>query len=242
MRIDHPAELGDGHFYPYLHDVDHDGKLDVLFGDWFGHVWFHRNLSTPQEKRFDAEGQKLETVDGAAIKVGPINGDTENSFQALQGARTTLIAGDYNGDGLDDLIVGDTYGMIRYYENVGQLKSPRFAKAVTVADLKSRLHVEKADWNRDGRLDVVASMSAHKIYVFLNEGSSGAVHFGDGIQLSCAIKGPIAMVTDLNRDGDEDLLINGAQGTSFVERSFIEHGYVQSRLLGIDTNSMDTKD
>lgn len=241
MRIDHRAELGDGHFYPYLHDLDHDGQIDVLFGDWFGHVWFHRNQSTSQENLFDNEGQKLQTVDGAAIKVGPISGDTENNFQALQGARTTLIAGDYNDDGLDDLVVGDTYGIIRYYENVGQPESPRFAKAVTVADLKSRLHVEKGDWNRDGRLDIVASMSAHKIYVFLNEGSPGTARFGDGSQLKCTIKGPIAMVADLNRDGDEDLLINGTQGTSFVERSFIEHGYATASVLEIESLTKKSK-
>jgi hypothetical protein len=42
------------------------------------------------------------------------------------------------------------------------------------------------------------------------------------------------MVTDLNRDGDDDLLINGAQGTSFVERSFAEHGYANGRVLAVE--------
>ncbi|MDC0935304.1 hypothetical protein OAS39_03380, partial [Pirellulales bacterium] len=55
------------------------------------------------------------------------------------------------------------------------------------------------------------------------------------------IKGPIAMVADLNRDGDEDLLINGTQGTSFAERSFIEHGYASARVLGVETRDANAK-
>lgn len=242
MHIAHPVELGDGHFYPYLYDLDHDGKIDVLFGDWHGHVWFHRNQSTDQVKNFDAEGQKLETSDGAAIKVGPIGGDTENDFQALQGARTTLVAGDYDGDELDDLIVGDTYGKVRYYKNVGPQESPRFAPPELIADLKSRLHVEHADWNRDERLDVIVSASNHKIYVLLNEGSAGDARFGVPVPLDVEIKGPIAMVADFNRDGDEDLLVNGTQGTTFVERSFLEHDYAQARVLEIEEPEKKSKD
>jgi hypothetical protein len=242
MRIEHRVDLGDGHFYPYLDDLDRDGKIDILFGDWHGHVWFHRNLSTDDEKNFDVQGKKLETTEGAAIKVGPLNGDVERDFQALQGARTTLVAGDYNADGLDDLIVGDTYGKVRYYKNVGPVGSPRFAPPQVIADLKTRLHVEKADWNRDRRLDVIASTSAHKIYLILNDGITNEAEFGEPVQFDLAIKGPIAMVTDLNRDGDEDLLINGAQGTTFVERSFLEHGYAPARVLKIEGKTKESKD
>jgi hypothetical protein len=241
VRIDHPVDLGDGHFYPYLDDMDRDGKMDVLFGDWHGNIWFHHNESTDQEQKFDIQGQKLRTTDGKNIKVGPVGGDTEHDFQALQGARTTLVAGDYNGDGLDDLVVGDTYGKVRFYRNVGPLKSPRFAPPKLIADLKTRLHVEKGDWNRDGRLDVIVSSSSHKIYVILNEGPAGECNFDQPKALELEIKGPISMVTDLNRDGDDDLLINGAQGTSFVERSFAEHGYANGRVLAVEARTKTEK-
>lgn len=238
-RIDHPAELGDGHFYPYLHDVDHDGKFDVLFGDWHGHVWFHRNWSKGDEKKFDMEGVQLETTDGKPIQVGPIDADTGNNFQALQGARTTLNSGDYNGDGLEDLVVGDTYGKIRYYENVGELAAPKFKPPVLVGDLKSRLHVEKGDWNCDGKLDVIAALSSHKIYVFLNEADAGGSRFGEPMLLDVAVKNPIAMLVDLNRDGDDDLVVNGTQGTSFVERSYLERGYAPAQVLKVESKSKE---
>ena len=137
---------------------------------------------------------------------------------------------------MDDLIVGDTYGKIRYYKNVGPLDQPCFAPAKIVADLKSRLHVEKADWNHDGRLDIVVSGSAHKIYTILNEGSEGEASFADPVALTLEIKGPVTMVADLNRDGDEDLLVNGTQGTSFVERSFIDHGYAPAAVIEIEAS------
>jgi hypothetical protein len=242
MNINHPVDLGDGHFYSYLVDLDRDGQIDVLFGDWHGNVWFHRNQGTNQDKKFDAEGLKLRTTDNEEIKVGPIGSDSKNNFQALQGARTTLVAGDYNLDGLDDLIVGDTYGKVRYYQNVGPQESPRFAPAKLIADLKSRLHVEKADWNRDNQLDVIVSGSNHKIYLLLNEGSEGDADFGDPIPLDVEIKGPIAMVADLNRDGDEDLLVNGTQGTTFVERSFLEHGYAAARIVKVESLTKEDKD
>ncbi|HVT30114.1 MAG TPA: VCBS repeat-containing protein, partial [Lacipirellulaceae bacterium] len=235
MRIDHPVEMGDGNFYPYLDDLDHDGKTDVLFGDWYGHVWFHRNVSTASGKQFEEQGKMVTMVDGAPIKVGPIQGDTKNDFQALQGARTTLTAGDFNGDGLDDLVVGDTYGKVRYFENAGPQESPRFKEPMLIGDLKSRCCVDRVDWNHDGKLDVVASVSAHKIYVIFNDGSSNGAHFAEPVSLNLEIKNPIAIAVDLNRDGDDDLLVNGTQGTSFAERSFIEHGYAKARILKVES-------
>jgi hypothetical protein len=232
--IEHPSGIGDDHFWPYLADVDDDGRIDVLFGDWHGHVWFHRNLSTPQKKQFDITGVRLATEDGKPIKVGPINGDIEKDFVALQGARTTLTAGDYDNDGLDDLIVGDTYGIIRYYKNLGPAELPRFAPAVKIGDLKTRLTVERTDWNGDGKLDVAAGAANHRVFVFLNTGDHGRAAFDEGRQLQLPhIKGPSIHVADLNRDGDDDLFISGTQGTTFVERSFLRHGYAKARVLAI---------
>jgi FG-GAP-like repeat len=235
VYIDHPTDIGDGHFYPYLWDLDQDGRMDVLFGDWHGNVWFHRNLSTDEGPAFDEQGRRLRTPVGP-IKVGPLAGDIEGDFQALQGARTTLVPGDFDGDGLDDLIVGDTYGIIRYFRNMGPVDAPQFSEPVVIAELKTRLHVDSADWDGDGRLDVVASLSSHKIYVVRNAGTQGEAPFLEPELLDVfSIKGPIATVVDLNRDGDEDLLISGTQGTSFVERSFLDHGYGRGRVLKIES-------
>lgn len=234
VRIDHPVERGDGHFYPYLCDLDNDGRIDVLFGDWHGNVWFHRNQSTGENKAFDTEGYKLQTAAGP-IKVGPQGGDVENDFQALQGARTTLVAGDVDGDGLADLVVGDTYGLVRYYHNLGPVDAPIFDEPVVIADLKVRLHVDLTDWDGDGRGDVIASLASHKVFLIRGAGEGADTPFLKPEQLDTqSIKNPIVTAVDLNRDGDEDLLICGTQGTSFIERSYLDHGYIQGRVLKIE--------
>ena len=182
--IDHPVETGDGHFWPYLSDLDQDGKIDVLFGDWHGHVWFHRNQSSAGERRFDVAGHRLRMKNDRVIKVGPLDGDTQNNFQALQGARTVFTVADYDSDGRNDLVVGDTYGKIRYFRNLGPQDDPRFALPESVGDMGVRLLVEAVDWNDDGKMDVIAGAANHRVSVFLNTGDDGKASFDKGQQLA----------------------------------------------------------
>jgi hypothetical protein len=230
--IDHPVEKGDGHFWPYLTDFDGDGRIDVLFGDWHGHIWFHANQSSGGQKQFDLEGHRLQMENGAFIKVGPIEGDTEGDFVALQGARTVFAAADYDNDRLNDLVVGDTYGKIRLFRNLGPPADPRFALPLLVGDMKFRLLVDAVDWNEDGRMDVIAGTASHRVSVFLNKGSEGAAAFGapEAIKLP-PIKETRVRVVDLNRDGDRDLFVMSTQGSILVERSFLDHGYARGRVV-----------
>ena len=235
VHIDHPVETGDGHFWPYLADLDGDGQLDVLFGDWHGQVWFHRNLTQAGKVKFDVEGVKLTTENEQPIKVGPQDGDLERDFVALQGARTVFTVADYDGDGLRDLVVGDTYGKIRYFRNLGPPALPKFAQAVLVGDMKFRLLVDSVDWNGDGLMDVLAGTDSHKISVFLNTGAADAKRFSAPVPLSIPqIKETRVRAVDLNRDGDEDLFVMSTQGSVLVERSFLMHGYATGEILKLE--------
>jgi hypothetical protein len=42
------------------------------------------------------------------------------------------------------------------------------------------------------------------------------------------------MMVDLNNDGDKDLFLPSTQGSCFVERSFLENGYVNVELMRIE--------
>jgi hypothetical protein len=232
-RIDHPSRTGDGWFWPRLYDLDQDGRQDVLFGDFTGRIWFHRNLGTAGENLFDQKGYPLRTTDGREIQVGPVGQDPSASFQALQGARTVFVMADFEPDGLSDLVVGDTFGIVRYYRNVGSKGEPHFDQPVAVGDLKSRLLVEAADWDADGRMDIIAGSSGGLVQVFRNIGKEGEARFAEGFSPALPkIIQPRVMMVDLNGDGDQDLFFPGTQGSCLVERSFVEHGYAEGRVLG----------
>ncbi len=236
--IDHPSHMGDDWFWPFLDDFDQDGQVDVLFGDWFGHVWFHRNLSTAQEKHFDVEGFRFALASGEFIKVGPINKDPEKDFDALQGARTVLTVDDFDRDGSRDLVVGDTYGIVRFFRNEGldgNSDAPVFAVPVEIGNLGIRGLVDATDWNRDGWPDVIASAANGRVQVFLNTGENGPTQFADGqdVELPPIIQ-PRTIMADLNGDGDEDLYLPSTQGACFVERSFLERGYSPATLIKIE--------
>jgi hypothetical protein len=242
--IEHPSHTGDDWFRPHLDDFDEDGRIDVLFGDWFGHVWFHRNLSTAESPHFDVEGFRFELSDGTPIKVGPVNKDPEKSFDALQGARTVLTAGDFDRDGRQDLVIGDTYGIVRYFRNLGPVDDPEarvnFAEPIEVGDLGIRGLVDTTDWNRDGWPDVIASSANGRVRVFLNTKDQGVELFAEGIDPQLPpISQPRVIMVDLNGDGDEDMYLPSTLGACFIERSFLERGYAQATILKLETAPPD---
>jgi len=235
VRISHPSHTGDDWFWPRLYDLDGDDRLDVLFGDWGGHVWFHRNLSTSTQPLFDVTGYRLKTVDGRDIKVGPIGKDPNKDFSALQGARTVFSVADFNQDGLLDLVVGDEYGVVRYYQNAGSKADPVFFPPVVVAETGSRGMVDAVDWNQDGLMDILVGIASSPVRLFLNIGKSAQPVFGPGIDLQLPpIIEPRAIAVDLNQDGDLDLFIPSTLGSCFLERSFIEHGYAPAQMIGFE--------
>jgi hypothetical protein len=241
-QIAHPSGIGDDWHWPYLCDLDQDGKIDVLFGDWHGTIWFHRNTSSDKTSEFDTAGYRLKTADGRELKVGPIGVDVERDFTALQGARTVFAVADFDGDGLGDLVVGDTYGKIRYYRNAGPAGAPVFEAAVEVGDVKIRLHVDAADWNGDKKPDIVAGTASHFVKVYLNTGGRASAPFDEGHQPKLPpIMQPRTVMVDMNRDGDQDLFIRGTQGSVLVERSFLEHGYAAGRVIAIEARDGATR-
>jgi hypothetical protein len=236
--IEHPSGIGDDWFWPYLDDFDGDGRIDVLFGDWGGHVWLHRNRSTAQEQKFDLEGFRLKLAGGELLKVGPIGKDVDKDFDALQGARTVLTVADFDGDGKRDLAVGDTYGKIRYFQNAGPPSGqaePVFAAGVEIADLGIRGLVDATDWNGDGRMDVVASAANGRVRVLINQIPTDGAPFAEGFDPHLPpIQQPRVLVADINGDGDGDLFLPSTEGACFIERSFLEHGYARAELRSVE--------
>lgn len=238
--IAHPSGVGDDWFWPYLFDFDSDGDRDVLFGDWFGHIWLHRNQSTEQGVLFDLEGIRATLGDDSQrLKVGPQNKDVSTDFDALQGARTVFAVGDMDADGRHDLVVGDTYGIIRYFRCLDASQF-RFATPVEIGDLGIRGLVDVTDFNGDGKLDVLASAANGKVRLFLNRGDKGGAVFGQGIDLQLPlIEQPRVLIADINGDGDDDMYLPSTQGSCFIERSFLEGGYAAATRIALERRRVE---
>lgn len=89
-----------------LVDWDEDGKHDLLAGSQHGEVWFARNVGTTHQPKF--AGYQRVSAGGEEIAV-------------KSEARLTMA--DLDGDGLRDLILGTSSGVVWWYR--GQSELPR---------------------------------------------------------------------------------------------------------------------
>jgi hypothetical protein len=141
-------------------DWDGDGDLDLIVGDISGNVHLIPNEGTPKSYAFGKD--KPLQAGGRPLRVR---------------SRTGPCVADWDSDGDLDLLVGADDGSVSLYRNTGSAKSPELAaaeplvppgaKAVTARASKqasrgTRSKVCVADWNADGRLDLLVGDFAYQ--------------------------------------------------------------------------------
>lgn len=188
---------------PAFGDLDSDGDLDLICGQSSGNFYYWQNSGTPTEPFFNA----------------PVT----NPFGLTNGggyAAPTFI--DINNDGDLDLMVGNTTGNFRYFENIGNATSPSFASMVinpfglTVVESGRQFFLDFTDLDQDGDFDIITSPeNFEEIKYYQNIGSADVPLFDIPLVDPFGFDIPYHSITlsmvDMDNDGDDDFI--GAEET-----------------------------
>lgn len=185
-----PLELDQCIHLPCVVDWDGDGRLDILVGAEDGYVTFLRNVGDglTGEPRFEKVG-RVETA-------RPL---------VHAGVLPSPAAHDFTGNGLPDLVVGNSTGELLFYENMGPADAPTLGRDTFLeaggepvriaAGLTGSIQgpSEKmfgytcptvADWDGDGRPDILFSDVLGYHSFLRNLGGPGIPHFAEPQRLT----------------------------------------------------------
>lgn len=186
---------------PAFADLDGDGDLDLLVGEYFGSMKYYENTGTALNAQF-ATGQ-----------VTPF-GLIPTYYLAVP------TFADLDGDGDMDLLVGEAYGNMQYFENTGSATSPQFATPVTNPfGLIPTLEIavpEFADMDGDGDMDVLVGEYYGAMKYYENTGTSTNPAFAAPVTnpfgLTPTYEFAFPSIADVDNDGDLDLLVGEYYG------------------------------
>ena len=200
---------------PTLVDLDSDGDPDVVVGHQSGALHYIENAGTP------ADPVLLERT------------GTDNPFDGISvESYSTPTVTDLDGDGDSDLVVGNVYGNIAYFENAGTAASPDFTQRTGAANpfdditMGSWSTLALADLDGDGDLDLAAGLDDGDVGYYENTGTSANPDFtqrtGETNPLHNIKAGSYSTpeFVDVDNDDDFDLVIgSGREGIHYFENT-----------------------
>jgi hypothetical protein len=205
---------------PTFADLDGDGDMDLLVGEYYGNFQYYENTGTVNAPSFAAPVQN------------PF-GLTTPSYYVLP------TFADLDGDGDMDLLVGDVYigypppVNFQYFENTGTVNAPSFAAPVeNPFGLIGTLYFNFsafADFDDDGDIDLLVGEYYGNFQYFENTGTANAPAFAAPVENPFGLTPftdnvSIPACVDLDGDGDMDLLAGeGTYDTTVANFYYFEN-------------------
>lgn len=195
------AQVGPYEVNPALADLDNDGDLDLLAGDFIGYLHYFENIGNAANPVFTVP------------VINPFNLDIVDYY-------TAPALADLDKDGDLDLLVGSESGNMLYFKNNGSASSPTFAAPVTdpfgLSNIGDDSAPALADLDGDGDLDLLTGSGPGALRYFQNTRNPNNPAF------AAPLTNPFGLTTvesvtkpalaDLDNDGDLDLLVGDEEG------------------------------
>ncbi|WP_369178235.1 beta strand repeat-containing protein [Candidatus Thiodubiliella endoseptemdiera] len=193
---------------PTLADIDGDGDLDLVVGENNGTLKYYQNTGTTSNPAYEAK-----------------TGD-DNPFNGINaGYSYSPILVDIDGDGDLDLVMGEAYGTLKYYQNTGTTSNPAYEAKTgddnpfNSIDVGDSSKPTLADIDGDGDLDLVVGESDGTLKYYQNTGTTSNPAYeaktGDDNPFNGIDVGRYSapVLADIDGDGDLDLVVGEQNGT-----------------------------